>query len=275
MPANRAPFRRRRASVTAAAASAILFIAGSDVGAAEVMFARPLHITREISLPFTGQKRMVDEYCFGNRIVSISGNRTAIVDHAKQVITMIDFDGGTYSVTSFAAIASARERKASPIHGGESLRADSGTVTAIGPRVVASRPADEVRAERREGPVSRVIHVSRDRQILIGREAAEALLGAGYPNAREESADVVLRAIRAGEAGTSATEEYFLPLRYDVVIGVEGETVETRNVVVNIGSELPPTDRLAPPPGAKLVESDALAAPRLLEELDRPVRPTP
>lgn len=102
-------------------------------------------------------------------------------------------------------------------------------------------------------------------------------MGIGYPHRRDPSADVVLGALRSRDrrlsnnaAGAEAADEYHLPLEQVVRFDVGGETVETRNVVVRLGDEMPSNDVLTIPQGAKLVESKAVAVQRHLEELDRP-----
>src|SRR5688572_33462511 len=78
------------------------FAAGPDV-----LFPAPLHITRELTNPITGSKVVVDDYCHGNRVVSVNGHQTAIAEYDKNVLTTIDFDAGTYSVTKFDDLAKA------------------------------------------------------------------------------------------------------------------------------------------------------------------------
>ena len=79
------------------------------------------------------------------------------------------------------------------------------------------------------------------------------------------------RNVASNAAGINAVaDEYHLPLEHVVRFEVGGETIETRNVVVRLGNELPSPDVMTIPPGAKLVESKAVAVQRLLDELDRP-----
>lgn len=252
-----------------------------SAGAAEVLFPVPLHITREISTPFSQEKTVVEEYCHGNRVVSMSGRRTAIVDHGKREVTVIDFAAGTFSITKFEEIARAREPQSRNL---DAVKAQpEWRVESRGGRVVASRPGEAVEAERKSGSTRQIIRLTSDRQLALSRDAVEAILGTSYPNGHDDAADVVLRALRvqdrpiaSNNAAGSAREAFFLPLEYDVSFEVEGETVETRNVVLRVGSELPPAERMAIPPGAKLVEADVLQSKRRLEELDRPaVRPVP
>lgn len=257
----------------------LLSLSFAVAGAADVLFPAPLHITREIVTPFSTRKTIVDEYCHGNRIVSVSGRRTAIADHAKRQITVIDFAAGTYSVTTFEDVAKANAVEKVPSEALHAVR-DAWTVESLGGRVVASRPGHAVEAERRSEGAREVIRVTADEQLTLSRDAADALLGTGYPNRRDDRTDVVLAALRSRDRSVStndaqrapAADRYSLPLEQDVLIEIGGDVVETRNVVLRVGNELPPPDLLVVPPGAKLVESDLVMSRRMLEELDHPAR---
>ena len=201
--------------------------------AERVLFPEPLHITRELSDPVTDKTTVIDEYCHGNRVVSVSGRRTAIADYGKGEITEIDFAAGTYSITKFEQIARAHEKHA-----------------------VRAKPEVEVKGGAQ----------------TLSRGAVEALMGIGYPHRADTSADTAIESLRTRQRGVSTEalhEEYRLPMEHIVRIEVDGETIETRNIVKRVGNELAPLDVLTIPPGAKLVESKTVAMPRLLEELDR------
>jgi hypothetical protein len=291
----------RRARVAAgfvlwAICVSISIVSACHLGAAErVLFPSPLHITRELFDPVSEKTTVIDEYCQGNRMVSVTATRTAIADYAGGELTEIDFAAGTYSVTKFAEIAgflentpsASRPRATTNVAG-----ASGGTennqwrVEARGGSVIASRPADTTEAERKDGTTRRTIRVSADRQLSLSRGAVEALLGIGYPYPRNDDGDVLLGTLRSrdrkvaanddrkvaanGLSAVGADAEYHLPLEQVFRFEMGGETVETRNVVTRIGSELPPAEALAIPPGAKLVESKVVAMRRHLEELDRP-----
>ena len=79
----------------------LVFLSTVAFAAEKPLFPSPLHITRELSNPVSGTTTVIDEYCQGNRVVAVSGQKTAIADYDKGVITEIDFAGGTYSVTKF------------------------------------------------------------------------------------------------------------------------------------------------------------------------------
>jgi hypothetical protein len=222
-------------------------------GAERVLFPEALHITRELSDPVSQTTTVIDEYCHGNRVVSVSGRRTAIADYAKGELTEIDFAAGTYSITKFEQIARGHEKNAP--------RADRSAW-----RVESNGAVVDAITE------GRAVHVSFDAQRKLSRDAVEALMGIGYPHRADPGAAAVLDSLRPHERGvsTNTVEEYRLPLEHIVRVEMDGQTVETRNVVKRVGNELPPLDILSIPPGAKLVESKTVAMQRLLEELDRP-----
>lgn len=262
------------------------------VHAAErVLFPTPLHITRELSDPVSQKTTVIDEYCQGNRMVSVSGSRTAIADYAKGEMMEIDFAAGTYSVTKFELIARLNEKTAPkagrPLSSsGAPARNDEWRVEARGGGVVASRPTDTTEAERKDPNTRQVIRISADRQMTLSRDAIEAILGTGYPHRPDPTGEVMLGALRSrgkrvaangvesSAVDSRAAEEYHLPLEQVFRFEAGGESMETRNVVVRLGNELPPAEALTLPPGAKLVESKTVAMQRLLEELDGPARPS-
>ncbi|HKR67023.1 MAG TPA: hypothetical protein VJZ00_25065 [Thermoanaerobaculia bacterium] len=256
-----------------------------SAGAAErVLFPTPLHITRELSDPVSQKTTVIDEYCQGNRMISVSGSRTAIADYAKGEMTEIDFSAGTYSVTKFAQIAKLNEKTTAsaerPLAKSAASNNDEWRVEARGGAVVASRPVETTEAERKDENSRQVIRVSADRQMTLSRGAVEAIMGIGYPHRASNVGDVLLGALRSHDNkrvqtnGVAAEDEYHLPMEQVFRFETGGESVETRNVVTRIGNELVPAEALTIPPGAKLVESKAVAMQRLLEELDGTSRPS-
>ena len=283
MSANRSIFGRAgwvgRAALLVPSVIA-LSVAGVAPAAAEILFPAPLHITRELTDPISGSKSVIDEYCHGNRVVSVNGRRTAIAEYDKNVLTTIDFDAGTYSVTKFEDLARVYEKNV-----GASVKASAAEwrVETLGGRVVASRPGEEIEAERKDAHGGQLVRITADRQLTVSRAALEVLMGTAWPRRSDASSDVLVgalrskerRAVATGAAAGAAQNEYHLPLEHVTRFEIEGETVETRNVVLRIGSELPPPDVLAVPPGARLVESEAIVARRMLEELDGAPAPKP
>ncbi|HEX7708970.1 MAG TPA: hypothetical protein VF701_21115 [Thermoanaerobaculia bacterium] len=246
--------------------------------AAGALFPEPLHLTREISDPISGTTTVVDEYCHGNRIVSISGSRTAIVEHEKGTVTIIDFAAGTWSSATFEELARVRS-SGNRVKRAPTARNEWRTEPR-NQRTVASRSADTFEARRTDEGSTQIIHIAADRQIVLSRTAIEALLGVGHPNPSDPLSEAVIGALRETErravsnAASNTTDRlYRLPLEHVVRFETGGEVVETRNVVTRVGDELPPPDRLAIPQGAMRIEMPAIAAHRLLEELDRPAAP--
>src|SRR5688572_20952221 len=86
------------------------------VGAApaRVLFPTNLHLTRQVEDPLSGKTVTIDEYCYGNRVVSVSGEKTVIADYDKQQITEINRKNGTYSVSRFDEVAVVGESTTAP-----------------------------------------------------------------------------------------------------------------------------------------------------------------
>ncbi|HEX6088023.1 MAG TPA: hypothetical protein VF266_26070 [Thermoanaerobaculia bacterium] len=193
-----------------------------------VLFPAPLHLTREVTDPIGGSKTVIEEYCHGNRVVSVSGSRTAIAEYDKGTVTTIDFAAGTYSIATFDELAKAWRT----------------------PRAAAA-PA---------------MRVTPDRRHTISREAAEVLLGIAYPAA--SAPEQVLSSLKSPRIAThagGAPTEYALPLEQVIDLG---EGLELRNTVVRVGTELAPAEALAIPPDARRVEASPLALQRIAAELD-------
>jgi len=223
-------------------------------GAEEVLFPAPLHITREVTGPVSQTRTVIDEYCQGNRVVAISGQRTSIVDYAKGTVTTIDFAAGEYSVTPFEAIARVG-RVAPPAKSGWKVTRDGAVV--------------EVRGARES------IRVTPRADVRLSRAALEAISGTAYPNQGGEDAQALAGALRIDRPRVSTTaaaaapdQDYALPGETIIRHEEGGEVLESRNVVTRVGDELPPPQLLAIPPGARLVESRAMATGRMLDELD-------
>lgn len=274
MAATRRSSRREGGAGLPAILVFVSSLAALPVGADEplaqgALFPRPLHLTREVGDSLSGTSATIEEYCHGNRIVSIRGARTAIADYGERTLTIIDFDAGTYSVSGFEALAAAREALAPQRK--EAAQAQW-RFEPRGARPVGARWGDAVEAEQRDGETVHSLRVTADREIRLSRAAVEALVGSGHPARRDAVTDAALEALRPrtgkGIVATAAGEELPLPLEQTVRIEVAGETIETRSAVVRIGSELPPPERLAIPAGARLVEAREIAAHRLMQELD-------
>ena len=188
-----------------------------------------MHLTRIVSDPLSGSETVIEEYCHGNRVVSVSGRRTAIAEYDKQTVTTIDFAAGTYSVATFDELAKAWQsgRSAAP------------------PRM----------------------RITPDARHSVSREAAEILLGTAYP--MPSAPPELLGALRAprvaANAASGSAVEYALPLEQVVELG---EGLELRTSVTRVGSELAPPEVMTIPPGARRVDAKAIAVRRLADELD-------
>lgn len=244
--------------------------------AAGAIFPTPIHITREIHDPISDKTVVLNEYGYGNRLVSVRGDVTAIADYEKGELTEIDRRAGTYSVTRFETIAKLQGSTG----GGGVTETDSlamkseRDLKALGAKATRSgQTADFFSAE---GDAFHV-EVALDRNVRVSKEALEVLLGTAYPGTRSEQHDLVIRAASRGRsaeriASNSAQPEadHALPLEQRFVNVVGDERVEFRSSVLRIASEPPPADVVAIPTGARLVVSRTAAVLRELETLDAP-----
>lgn len=90
-------FHRVRRGITALACAAIAVAAW----AGGPLFPKPLHIVRVIDDGLATKTITVHEYCAGNRIATVNGDRVAIVDYEALRVVEIDRKAGTYSITPF------------------------------------------------------------------------------------------------------------------------------------------------------------------------------
>ena len=250
--------------------------------AAAPLFPEPLHLTRVVETPL-GERTTVEEYLAGNRVVTVTADRTVILDYDKQTMTEISL--GTYSITPFDELARAGQPAQRPASSAASLSADGWEVRE------ASRPAGRDRGDyaiaRPDSASSPIVEVQVgvDPTIRLSREAVEVLLGAAYPQRESVASAVVLRAVarRGGErrvqtlgANDAAEESLALPIEQSVTYALdERQRVVVRNRVTRVGRELVPPEAIAIPAGAKLVPSPAVETRRRLDALDQFAPPTP
>jgi hypothetical protein len=250
-----------------------------------VLFPRNLHLTRQIEDPLSRKTVTIDEYCSGNRVVSISGDKTVIADYDRQEITEIDRRAGTYSISRFDEVATISAEPSAD----QALTATA-TPTAIAakrdrwkatPRGVRSSAAGRSLEQfefAEEGGSGRKVEVGIDRSVELTHDAVEVLIGAAYPNPRREEHEPLLRAAGVREpsriAATSAEgttgEAYGLPVTQAFTYSDSGAEVTFRTTVTRVGSEVPPAEMLIVPPAATRVESTAAAVRRQLREFDHP-----
>jgi hypothetical protein len=234
-----------------------------------VLFPTPLHLTREVEDPLSGTTARIEEYCAGSSVISIRGERTTIADYEKGELVEIDGAAGTYSVTRFERIAAAQESA------GVSKRAPRAVerfeLQPRGQRGVGARSGEVFEAEIRAlGGERQTVEVVIDRSLTLSKDAVEVLTGAAWPMQRGPESEIALRAAAAEVAtGRTAGIRYGLPIEHVVTFEIDGETLRTVNRIVRVGSELPPPELIAIPPGAREVPSPIVERERLLEELDR------
>ena len=245
----------------ATAGLAAFHIAGSLAAAEAPLFPTPLHLVRRVEDPIANTAVEVDEYCIGNKIITVRGAKTAVVDYEKQEILEIDRAASTYSVASFADVAQAKSIADRP-NRDRQIQSDSARewrTTAFGVRSsLTGRSADSF--EIASNNIR--IEVAVDRQIVLTRAALDAISGASYPNRATPEQEAIAKAsVRANGFG--------LPLDQTTTIDVDAKThLTTRNAIVRVGSELPPPELLAIPAGATLVDSRAAKMVKQLRELE-------
>lgn len=267
----RVPWPRLRAAsaVVLVILAAVPALAQSNAG---LLFREPLHLTREVFDSITGDTVTIEEYCVGDRVISLRGERSSIADYRAFTLTEINRADGTYSVTPFDAIARANA-DASTSRGGEAWKQSEIELTETGARRVADRTGRAFAAHANASSVSRSVAVVVDRELLLTRGAVEVLAGVHYPSQPSPEADVILLAAGSGGetpgARSSSEARYALPLEQVVTWERDGEVVRLESRVVRVGRELPPSELVAIPTGARLVESPIILRKRMLDDLDR------
>lgn len=234
-----------------------LLPAGALGQAATPLFPEPLHIVRRVTDALSQRSIRVDEYCAGNRIVSIRGTRVAILDFAEESVTEIDRGAATYSVTPFADLAqsNATLAKTRPVaaSGGWKMTAASTFIDAA---------ADQTAMAAR-------LEISIDASIALTRASIEALIGASHPALRTIEHDAVLKAAgstraRAAPAETRVT--YGLPRVQK--LSVAGEVIFS-NVVESVDGARVPPELLRVDASLQRVERAGIRLARDLDSLDR------
>lgn len=264
-------FVRRGDVARVLSAAAMVFLA-TALAAADALFPQPLHITRRIEDPVSHTAATVHEYCAGNQVVTLAGERITIADHGRQELTEIDRTAGTYSVTSFADLAAAEasthptRKRAAPLAANAAPR---WTVAEANDRVEITFASSSKAAAK--------MGVRFDRNTRLSKGAFEVLIGASFPHVRTEIHDALLsigerrdgsdRRIVASAASSNAT--YALPMEQSVTFDAEGEAITIRSTVLDLRSELVPPGTLLIPPGSRLVESHIVRLARELREADQ------
>lgn len=254
--------------------------------AATPLFPRPLHFTRAIEDSTSGKTSVIEEYCYGNRVASIHGDRTVIVDYEKQEIIEISFVDATYSVMRFEEFARFGASAGVPVKR-DSITENSWTVRPSaalssartkGVRVNASVNAEYVEASPRGASPIRKIELGIDRSVALSKDAIEVLTGSAYPHTPTIEGELTVRAAAPVPASgnrlqansvASATTVYGLPIEQNVTYSGGAEELVLRMRITNVEEAQPPREKVTPPPGAKLVPSRVTETLRTLGDLER------
>lgn len=259
---------RRVLPLTAIAFTVLAAFASADT----LLFPKPLHLTREVVDPITGKTSHLEQYCLANRVVSIAGSRTVIADYDRSEVTEIDREHGTYSVTPFSTVASARPHR-------KVIRAMATSTQA------STAPAMEHRGtDRRAGrsvdlyagdDAAHALHaeIAVDQSAALSRDAFDVLVGAAYPGEGDASTELIRSASRrpvsgVSSNGTSVSESYGLPIEQTTRWDVNGRTITATNRVTRLSDDVAPSDLVAIPPGARRVDSRIVVTARESGQLD-------
>lgn len=262
-----------------------LSVSGWCVNAApaRVLFPSALHLTREVHDPVSGTTTTIDEYCSGNRVVSISADRTVIADYGRQEITEIDRRAGTYSISRFDEMAGASREAAALAGSGDrgntqTIRRETWKPTPLGTRRSShGRAVEQFELTATDGK-GRKVDVGVDRSVALSRDAVEVLIGAAYPNPRRDEHEALLLAAGASNSSDLLTNQsnpsiervYGLPVTQSFRYAESGVEIAFRTEIIRVGTEAPPPELLIIPPAAQRVESRAAAVRRELRDLDHP-----
>jgi hypothetical protein len=250
---------------------AFVLIAAVPAFGASALFPKPLHLVKRIDDPLAKKPVTIDEYCYGDRIVTISGDRVTVIDYAAQTVTEIDHAASTWSVTRFDEIAARPKRSAASTE--EAKVTPSGMKRSAGGRSVDSFEIESARTR---------VEIGFDRSVPVSRAAVEALIGASYPNTRRPEHDAILSVAGRGKQSRIATNaaqseanvEYALPSEQSITIDSEGGSVTLKTSVLRVDGDLPPQSATLIDPGAKRIESPIERFNREMREADTiPVAP--
>jgi hypothetical protein len=235
--------------------------------AADVLFPAPLHLTRQVHDSIGGSTEVVEQYCYGDRVISVKGAVTTIADYGKGELTEINRDERTWSVTRFDDVAkSLRAGAAEPAAKGKWSIQSTGLT-----QLRTTRASNAFEGELEEGGTKRHSRVAVDRSVRLSKDALDVLIGAAYPNSRKLEDAVVVEAAKSGNAANI----FALPVEQQHSFVIDGLRAEVRDVVTRVGEEIVPADLVAIPPDAKLVQSRLLQRMQALEQLESAGRTPP
>lgn len=241
--------------------------AALPVLAADVLFPTPLHVTRRINDSISGSTTTVEQYCYGNRVVTVRGPVTTIADYDKGEITEINRDAATYSVSRFDQIAKALHPKAA---GTPRTSSDAKKNWELRPLArtgaLSARSTDIFEGDREDAAVKRHVRIGIDSSVALSKDALDVLTGSAFPGSPKDEDGAIANAARGRAARAGA---YGLPVEQLFQFEAEGQRAEYRDVVLRVGQEVPPADAVAIPAGATLVESRLIATTRMIDAIDR------
>jgi len=230
------------------------------------LFPRPFHLTREIDDSLTGRVIRVDEYYSGDRVITVNGTKTAIADYAKQELTEMDRARATYSVATFAQLASVLPARR------VSAKSDAKPVIERkGSDRRAGRNVDVVVAD--DANASLHAEVAVDQTMVLSKDAFDVVAGGAFPKSSGAAVDLIrgASATKRGRMASNATasgEGYGLPVEQTLRWQTNGEAVVVTMKVVAIDEQLPPAELIAIPAGARRVEAKAIEAKRIADDSD-------
>lgn len=246
--------------------SALLLFAAPLAFGANALFPKPLHLVRRVDDPISKTSATIDEYCAGNRVVTIRGSKVAIADYDAQQLTEIDHAAQTWSVTPFADIA--RSRIDLDARMGMSTVPRDAKVTAMGRQASSGADGYVITEPHRR------TRIAFNRGVALSRAAAEVLIGTAYPNSRNRDADDILAAasnggsVSAMSSGTASDGVYALLVERTLTIEDGDTTLVSHNAVIRVGEETPPAEAMLIEPGAKRIESRLTRLARELRDID-------
>jgi len=246
-------------------AAALAMIVSPLALGASTLFLKPLHLVRRVDDPIAKTTATIDEYCLGNRVVTIHGSKVTIADYDAQQLTEIDHAAQTWSVTPFADIAKSRTELDARMNNGAVPH--SAKVTALGRKTTGADAFVVDDAHRR-------LEIGFNRGVSLSRAAAEVLIGAAYPNTKGEETDAILDAaanrsnIAALSAGTPGEPSYGLLVERTLTIVSGASTLVAHNAVIRVGDEMPPAEAMLIDPGARRIESRLTRLARELREIE-------
>ena len=241
------------------------------------LFPEPLHVSRTVEDPLMNGPVTIEEYYFGNRVVSVLGQKVVIADYDRGDMTEIDRQAGTYSVTTFEQLAALNAIGAQK----QATATEEQLELQVAQRRSDSRASEsyEAKPKKPHGNLKK-LEIGVDRNVKLSRDAVEVMVGAAYPRVRSLETDFFLRGAspsptgpvaRTQSAGGRGVADHSLPVDQIVSFDFDGQEIVVRNRIVRVQREAPPADAIAIPPGARLVESNAVTAARTIQDIE----PTP